>query len=241
MSGEAFANSYFCKNIFTMWKFLKKYKIFFGTMFIVSVVTLTLFYKALTPAKSLPIYNPSMVNPELVDTTIQYVAINHTIGDFSFLNQNGEKITQKDYDNKVYVADFFFTTCPTICIDMTNNMVRIQEAIKNDKNIKLLSFSVTPEIDSVPILKEYALEKGVIDSKWNLLTGDKKEIYTLARKSYLVVKEGKPEELYDMVHTENFVLVDRKKRVRGFYDGTSTEEVDRLIEDLKWLSTRKEN
>ena len=224
-----------------MWKFLKKYKIFFGTMFIVSVVTLTLFYKALTPAKSLPIYNPSMVNPELVDTTIQYVAINHTIGDFSFLNQNGEKISQDDYDNKVYVADFFFTTCPTICIDMTNNMVRIQEAIKNDKNIKLLSFSVTPEIDSVPILKEYALEKGVIDSKWNLLTGDKKEIYTLARKSYLVVKEGKPEELYDMVHTENFVLVDRKKRVRGFYDGTSTEEVDRLIEDLKWLSTRKEN
>ena len=241
MSGEAFANSYFCKNIFTMWKFLKKYKIFFGTMFIVSVVTLTLFYKALTPAKSLPIYNPSMVNPELVDTTIQYVAINHTIGDFSFLNQNGEKITQKDYDNKVYVADFFFTTCPTICIDMTNNMVRIQEAIKNDKNIKLLSFSVTPEIDSVPILKEYALEKGVIDSKWNLLTGDKKEIYTLARKSYLVVKEGKPEELYDMVHTENFVLVDRKKRVRGFYDGTKTEDVDRLIEDLKWLSSQRKN
>ena len=124
---------------------------------------------------------------------------------------------------------------------MTDNMVRIQEAIKNDKNAKLLSFSVTPDIDSVPVLKKYAIEKGVIDSKWNLLTGDKKEIYTLARKSYLVVKEGKPEELYDMVHTENFVLVDRKKRVRGFYDGTKTEDVDRLIEDLKWLSSRKKN
>ncbi len=224
-----------------MWEFFKKYKIFFGTMLVVSVVTLTLFYKALTPAKSLPIYNPSMVNPELVDTTIQYVANNHIIGDFSFLNQNGQKITQEDYENKVYVADFFFTTCPTICIAMTDNMVRIQEAIKNDNNVKLLSFSVTPDIDSVPVLKEYAIEKGVIDARWNLLTGDKKEIYTLARKSYLVVKEGKPEELYDMVHTENFVLVDRKKRVRGFYDGTKTEDVDRLIEDLKWLSTRKKN
>lgn len=224
-----------------MWNFVKKYKIFFGTMLIISVVTLTLFYKALTPSKSLPIYTPSMVNPELVDTTIQYVANNHRIGNFSFLNQNGEKITQEDYDNKVYVADFFFTTCPTICIAMTDNMVRIQEAIKNDKNAKLLSFSVTPDIDSVPILKEYAIEKGVIDSKWNLLTGDKKEIYTLARKSYLVVKEGKPEELYDMVHTENFVLVDRKKRVRGFYDGTKTEDVDRLIEDLKWLSSQRKN
>ena len=224
-----------------MWNFVKKYKIFFGTMLIISVVTLTLFYKALTPSKSLPIYTPSMVNPELVDTTIQYVANNHRIGNFSFLNQNGEKITQEDYDNKVYVADFFFTTCPTICIAMTDNMVRIQEAIKNDKNAKLLSFSVTPDIDSVPVLKKYAIEKGVIDSKWNLLTGDKKEIYTLARKSYLVVKEGKPEELYDMVHTENFVLVDRQKRVRGFYDGTKTEDVDRLIEDLKWLSSRKKN
>lgn len=210
-------------------------------MLVISIITLSLFFNALTPAKSLPIYNPSMVNPELVDTTIQYVARNHTIGDFSFLNQNGEKITQDNYDNKVYVADFFFTTCPTICIAMTDNMVRIQEAIKNDNNAKLLSFSVTPEIDSVPVLKAYALEKGVIDSKWNLLTGDKREIYTLARKSYLVVKEGKPEELYDMVHTENFVLVDRKKRVRGFYDGTKTEDVDRLIEDLKWLSTRKKN
>ncbi|WP_318641580.1 SCO family protein [Flavobacterium ardleyense] len=224
-----------------MWEIFKKYKIYFGTMLIVSIVTLTLFFNALTPQKSLPIYNPSMVNPELVDTTIQYIARNHTIGDFSFLNQNGEKITQADYDNKVYVADFFFTTCPTICIAMTDNMVRIQEALKDDKNVKLLSFSVTPEIDSVPVLKAYALEKGVIDSKWNLLTGDKKEIYTLARKSYLVVKEGKPEELYDMVHTENFVLVDRKKRVRGFYDGTKTEDVDRLIEDIKWLSTRKKN
>ena len=210
-------------------------------MLVVSIVTLTLFFNALTPQKSLPIYNPSMVNPELVDTTIQYIARNHTIGDFSFLNQNGQKITQADYDNKVYVADFFFTTCPTICIAMTDNMVRIQEALKDDKNVKLLSFSVTPEIDSVPVLKAYALEKGVIDSKWNLLTGDKKEIYTLARKSYLVVKEGKPEELYDMVHTENFVLVDRKKRVRGFYDGTKTEDVERLIEDIKWLSTRKKN
>lgn len=99
----------------------------------------------------------------------------------------------------------------------------------------LLSHSVTPDIDSVSILKKYAQEKGVIDSKWNLVTGNKKDIYYIARKSYLAVKTGKPEELYDMVHTENFVLVDHKRRVRGFYDGTKKEEVERLLADINFL------
>lgn len=223
--------------------FLKKYKIFVGFFIVFSIITISLFYSVLKPAKKLPIYNPSDVNPELVDSTVQYVANKHTIADFKFINQNGKKITQKDYEGKIYVADFFFTTCPTICPKMTNNMVWLQNQIKNNPKVMLLSHSVTPDIDSVPILKQYAIKKGVIDSKWNLVTGDKKDIYYIARKSYLAVKTGKPDELYDMVHTENFILVDSKRRVRGFYDGTNLDQptepgiknVKQLLEDILFL------
>lgn len=180
--------------------------------------------------------NPSDVNPELVDSTVQYISKYHTIADFSFVNQNGKIITQKDYDGKIYVADFFFTTCQTICPIMTHNMVAVQNAFINNPKVMLLSHSVLPEQDSVPVLKKYALEKGVIDAKWNLVTGDKRAIYYIARKSYLAVKTGSPEQMYDMVHTENLVLVDTKKRIRGFYDGTKTAEMQRLIEDIRWLS-----
>ena len=175
---------------------------------------------------------------------MQHIANKHTIADFKFTNRNGEIITQKDYEGKIYVADFFFTTCPTICPIMTTNMVWLQNQIKNNPKVMLLSHSVTPDIDSVPVLKKYAIEKGVIDAKWNLVTGDKKDIYYIARKSYLAVKTGKPEELYDMVHTENFVLVDSKRRVRGFYDGTNLDQptndpkiknVTQLLEDIQLL------
>ena len=204
-------------------------------MLVFSIIVISLFYTALKPKKTLPIYNPSDVNPELVDTTVQYVANKHRIADFSFTNQNGKTITQKDYEDKIYVADFFFTTCKSICPKMTTNLVDVQKAFLNNPKVKLLSFTVMPDIDSVSVLKEYAQLNGVVDSKWNLVTGDKKDIYTMARKSYLAVKQGKPEEQYDMVHTENFVLVDSKKRVRGFNDGTKKEEIQRLIEDINWL------
>jgi len=219
--------------------FLKRFKTLLVVLSILSVVIITLFYFVLKPAKSLPIYTPSMVNPELVDTTIQHIANEHFISDFSFTNQNGKTITQKDYEGKIYVADFFFTTCPSICPIMADNMVWLQDQIKDNPEIKLLSHSVTPDIDSVPVLKAYAKRKGVIDAKWNLVTGDKKDIYYIARKSYLAVKTGKPEEMYDMVHTENFVLIDKKRRVRGFYDGTKREEVEKLLEDIKYLSEKE--
>jgi protein SCO1/2 len=215
--------------------FIKKYRILIGTFLIFSIITITLFYNVLKPSKTLPVYNPADVNPELVDSTIQYIAREHKIADFSFVNQNGKVITQKDYEGKIYVADFFFTTCGTICPIMTTNMIDIQNAFLNNPKVMLLSHTVTPEIDSVSVLKKYAIEKGVVDSKWNLVTGDKKEIYSMARKSYLAVKLGKPSELYDMVHTENFVLVDAQKRVRGFYDGTKKEDINMLIDDINWL------
>ncbi|WP_298117967.1 SCO family protein [Flavobacterium sp.] len=226
---------------------IKKYKYLIGFFIVFSIITISLFYSVLKPKKTLPIYNPSDVNPELVDSTIQYVANDHIIADFKFTNQNGKIITQKDYEGKIYVADFFFTTCPTICPKMTDNMVWLQNQIKNNSKVMLLSHSVTPDIDSVPVLKKYAVKKGVIDSKWNLVTGDKKDIYYIARKSYLAVKTGKPEELYDMVHTENFVLVDSKKRVRGFYDGTNLDgptepgikNVKQLLQDIIFLSSEE--
>ena len=224
-----------------MLDFIKKYRILIITFILFSIVTVSLFYNALKPQKTLPIYNPADVNPELVDSTVQFVAKYHTIADFSFTNQNGKTITQKDYEGKIYVADFFFTTCGSICPIMTTNMIDVQKAFANNPKVMILSHTVTPEIDSVPVLKKYAVEKGVIDSKWNLVTGDKKDIYSMARKSYLAVKLGKPEELYDMVHTENFVLVDAERRVRGFYDGTKKEEVKKLIEDIQWLLTEDKN
>jgi len=176
-----------------------------------------------------------MVNPELVDSTLQYKRKYHTVADFSLVNQNGRTITQRDYKDKIYIADFFFTTCPTICPIMTKNMVDIQSRIQNDTLVKLLSHTVTPEIDSVAQLKKYAIEKGVDDSKWNLVTGDKKQIYKLARKSYLAVQSDGDGGQYDMIHTENFILVDKEKRIRGFYDGTKKEEIDILMKDLETL------
>ena len=215
--------------------FFKKYKIFLRVLFGVSTIILALFYSALKPKKVLPIYQPSMVNYELVDSTLQHVKKYHKIAPFSFENQNGKTITQDDYEGKIYIADFFFTTCPTICPKMTANMGSIQEEILNDSTVMLLSYSVTPKIDSVQQLKKYAIEKGINDEKWNLLTGNKKEIYAMARKSYLVVKEDGDGGPYDMIHTENFILVDPKKRIRGFYDGTDTLAMRELLIDLEIL------
>lgn len=215
---------------------LYKYRKFFIVLIVFSVVTISLFYSALKPQKTLPIYNPADVNPELVDSTIQYKSKYHTIADFSFVNQNGDTITQKDYEGKIYVADFFFTTCGSICPKMTTNLEDVQKAVLNNPKVMLLSHTVFPEVDSIPVLKAYAIKHHVADSKWNLVTGDKKKIYTMARKSYLAVKLGRPDQLYDMVHTENFVLVDQKRRVRGFYDGTNKEEIKRLLEDIEFLS-----
>lgn len=200
-----------------------------------SVVIISIIYSVLKPVKKLPIYQPNMVNAELVDTTLQYVRKYHTIGDFELYNQNGDTITQEFYQDKIYIADFFFTTCVTICPIMTDHMLQIQEKIKDDPEIFLLSHTVFPKTDSVPVLKTYAMEKGVRDEKWNLVTGKKKEIYDLARKSYLASKSDGNGGPYDVIHTENFVLVDKEKRIRGFYDGTDPKAIENLMEDIKIL------
>ncbi|MEO2143070.1 MAG: SCO family protein [Flavobacteriaceae bacterium] len=199
-----------------------------------SIIAISIFYFILKPKETLPIYQPAQVNAKLVDTSIAYKIKYHTISDFSLINQNGDTITEAFYDDKIYVADFFFTTCQSICPIMTKNMKEVQDKLINDKEILLLSHSVTPEIDSVEQLKRYAILNQINDDKWNLVTGDKKQIYNLARKSYLAVEDD-PLGNYDMIHTENFMLIDKKKQIRGFYDGTLESEIKRLLDDIEIL------
>ena len=222
-----------------MLSFFKHYKIFAIVFGVISVVIISLIYNTLNVYQPLPIYQPTMVSTELVDSTIQHKKKYHKIADFSLINQNGKIVTQNNYKNKIYIADFFFTTCQTICPIMTNHMVEIQNKILNDDDIMLLSHSVTPEIDTVAQLKQYAIKKGVNDKKWNLVTGNKKEIYQLARKSYLAVKDNGDGGPFDMVHTENFMLIDKKRQIRGFYDGTDPKDIDRLLDDIKILKQEK--
>ena len=220
--------------------FLKRYGLLIVFFIVFSVVAISSFNYVQTQEKKLPIYSPSMVSDELVEEDLRYVKKYHRISDFSLLNQNGNNVTQEDYKNKIYVADFFFTTCPDICPIMTGNMLYLQENLK-DTNVMLASFSVTPKIDTVEVLKEYSNLKGVDDSRWNLMTGDKKQIYDLARKSYLVAKAIPDGKNHGMIHTENFVLVDRDKRIRGYYDGTNIEDMNKLLDDIQILIKSYEN
>lgn len=219
-------------------KFFKKSIPTLILMAVLSVGMIYAIYVILIPTKKLPIYNPADVNPKLVDESLWHIHHNHKVADFKLINQNGDTITQKDYENKIYVADFFFTRCKTICPIMTSNMEKVQQVFLKDDDVKFLSLSVTPVIDSVSVLKDYAIQKGVIDSKWNVTTGNKKEIYNLARKSYFVVTDQGDGGLQDFIHTENFVLVDKNKQIRGFYDGTDLKDMNRLISDIKLLKTQ---
>ena len=216
-------------------KFFKKSIPTFIFLALFSVVVIPVFYQLLKVDEKLKIYNPADVNPRLVDFSMKHITKDHTIADFELTNQNGEKITNKNYKDKIYVADFFFTRCQTICIAMAYNMNELQDFYKNDDDILFLSHSVTPIIDSVAALKEYADRKGVIDGKWNITTGAKTHIYELARKSYFAVLDEGTGDENDFIHTEQFVLVDKEKRIRGYYDGTEKEDMEKLKKDIVLL------
>ena len=218
--------------------FRKRDFITVGFILIFSAVAVYMFYVILKPVEVLPIYQPAEVNERLVDSSIIHVAKYHKISNFKLTNQNGKEITQANYKDKIYVADFFFTTCQDICPVMTKNMYKLQEELKNDNEIFLLSHTVIPEFDTVEQLKQYAIENKVDDSKWNLVPGDKKQIYELARKSYLAVEDSKFNE-FDMIHTENFILIDKNKQIRGFYDGTNEKEIEQLLSDIQILKRQK--
>jgi len=190
--------------------------------------------------RKIPILNPNEVNPVLVDSSLQQKGIGHFISGFSLTNQDGEIVNESIIKNKIVIADFFFTSCPSICPKMTSQLERVQKEFINDDRVMILSHTVWPERDSVPLLKDYALQYNAVKSKWMFLTGDKIHLYDLARKSYLVAPSLTDTNFThgsenDFVHTENFVLVDSKKRIRGYFDGTDSEEVDELILDIKTL------
>ncbi|CAL2102587.1 Protein SCO1/2 [Tenacibaculum sp. 190130A14a] len=216
-------------------KFFKKSKSTIIFLLVFTAVGIPVFYHLVKADTKLPIYNPADINPKLVDASVRNKTKNHTIGDFSLINQNGETVTNADYDGKIYVADFFFTRCQTICILMAYNMTELQEHYKNDDEVMFLSHSVTPVMDSVPQLRKYANEKGVIDGKWNVTTGDKKHIYNLARKHYFATLDEGDGGANDWVHTENFVLIDKDRRIRGVYDGTKKENMQKIIDDITLL------
>ncbi len=200
---------------------------------------IAIIYQMFTNKSELPIFNPSDFNPELVDVSLQNKVSNHSVSDFELLNQDGKMITQKDYENKIYVTDFFFTRCITVCPIMTNNMEKLQSTFLDEDDIMFLSLSVTPELDSIPILKIYAQKHGAVDGKWNITTGDKKHIYNLARKSYFAVVNEGDGGLQDFIHTPNFILVDTEKQIRGVYDGTKDKEIQRLTKDIKILAQKQ--
>lgn len=206
-----------------------------GVVLAVAVVGMLIAVPILTPDKKLPIYQPSDINPKLVDESVRSVAADHTIRNFSLIDQTGNEYTRADLQGKIYVADFFFTTCPTICKDMVKHMYLVQEEFRSDSDVHLVSHSVFPEQDSVPVLAEYAEQYGIERAHWTLLTGDKREIYDLARKSYFAVTTEGNGGKTDFIHTENFVLVDKDFRLRGFYDGTNKTDVQQLIRDIYLL------
>lgn len=203
---------------------------------IIFVIGLIAGYQILKPQRSLPVYNPADLDKRLVDESIQRKGRDHHVLPFALQDQYGDTLTLDKLEGKIYIADFFFTTCPGICKDMAVQKRRLQDVLKDDPHFVIVSHSVTPLADSVPVMKAYADLQGAIKGKWYLLTGDKPQIYNLARKSYFaVLDEGGKGDETDFIHTENFVLIDIKRRIRGFYDGTSEEDVNRLIEDIELL------
>lgn len=186
--------------------------------------------------EKLPIINPAELNEEMVDPELQRLGLGHTIGNFSFVDQEGKVVTQNAVKGKVFVAEYFFTTCGTICPKMNQQMQRVHGKFKRDDRFRILSFTVDPDTDTVAQLKRYADGHGAKAGRWIFLTGKKEELYLLARKSFFVLK---PAEVMnqgdvgsDFIHTNNFVLVDQKRRIRGYYDGTSAKDVTKLIHDI---------
>lgn len=188
-------------------------------------------YDTNKPARYLPVYGEKSYEAKNGKTDTTY----HTIQDFSFTNQDGQTVTQKNLDGSVYVTDFFFTTCHSICPIMSSQMERIYTKFKNNPEVKFLSHTVDPEIDTVEQLKAYAIKHNADAKQWMFVTGDKKELYAIARTGYLLNAEegdGGPD---DFIHTQNFALIDKDKRIRGFYDGTDSLEMNQLMKDIDLL------
>ncbi len=180
----------------------------------------------------LPIYTPNDLDPNWIDSSLHGSKSSHFVPEFSFTNQLGNIIDSEAVKGKIIAVNYFFTTCPSICPTLTENMKRIQEKFLNDMDIMILSHTVYPEHDSPSVLNAYADLYDIRSEKWYLLTGDKRKIYDMARKGHFALKGDSSDDLDAFIHTENFVLVDQKSRIRGFYNGTNPHDVNRMIEDI---------
>jgi protein SCO1/2 len=190
---------------------------------------------------ALPYYTNADFTPHWYEQGDKIPDTIHSIPSFSFIDQNGNIVSEKTVADKIYIADFFFTTCPGICPKLTKNLKLVQDAFKDDSNIILLSHSVMPDKDDIDALKKYALNYGVSDKKWFLLTGNRDSIYTIARKSYFADEElGLQQDVNTFLHTENIFLIDTRRRIRGIYKGTSPLEMENIIADIKILKTEKQ-
>ncbi len=189
----------------------------------------------------LPYYNEPDFTPVFINNKDSVAEkIPHVIGDFSFLNQDKKVITQKDIEGKIHVANFIFTSCGSICPVMTKNFKLVSDSLKDDPNLVLLSYSVTPWIDSVPVLKRYKARNEIKNTNWHFLTGNKNEIYKLARQSYFAEEDiGFSKDSSEFLHTEHFILVDKSKRIRGIYNGTLALEMQKIMEDIKALEAEE--
>jgi protein SCO1/2 len=185
---------------------------------------------------TLPFYNDATFTPRWLSADDSSLDTFHRISSFNLINQEGQAITENSFKDKVYVVDFFFTVCPGICPRLTANMMDLQNEFMDDDDVLLMSHSVTPERDSVPVLKAYAEEKGILSDKWHLVTGARKEIYKLGRFDYFVEEDlGLEKDEDEFLHTENFVLVDQNRHIRGIYNGLNKTSIKQLIADIKTL------
>jgi protein SCO1/2 len=214
-------------------------RIFFLGLLLLICVPIAYHFTSSKKEKPLPIINPIDVNEEMVDPEMLRLGIGHHIGSFSFQNQDANLISTKDMKGKIAIVEYFFTTCKSICPIMNMQMQRVDAAFKNDNEVRIFSFTVDPETDDVAQMKKYATSHQATSGKWHFLTGEKSELYKLARKSFFVLKPAEAQNLgdagSDFIHTNNFVLVDKQLRIRGYYDGTSEKEVNQLISDIKRL------
>lgn len=191
-------------------------------------------------AKTLPYYDEPSFTPRWLSAGSAELKAFHRVPPFRLTNQRGEVVTEQDYRGKIYIADFFFTTCGGICPKMTANLRLVQDAFQNDDQVRLLSHSVTPGHDTADVLRAYAAKHNIDGEKWNLLTGDRGQIYALGRKAYFVEEDlGEAKSEDDFLHTENFVLVDREGHLRGIYNGLNKTAVSQLIQDIKTLKNER--
>ncbi len=199
------------------------------------LVVLSLIIASCQEKKSLPFLGPK--DTHLIDGKVD--TIYHQIPPFRFLNQDSTWVSEKDLSGKIYVADFFFTSCPTICPKMKTQLLRIYERYASNDQIRILSHSIDPTFDTPIVLKQYAERLQVKAPRWNMLTGDKAAIYKLGEKSYMVTAQEDKNEAGGFVHSGAFILVDKNRHVRGIYDGTQETEVNHLIEDIEILLQEK--